>query len=503
MESKKIFKNIFFGLGGKLITMMLGLIVPRLFLKSYGSEINGLLSTVNNIYTYLALLEAGIGASAIQMLYRPINNADTIMINKILSTVKRYYRRMAKYYAVGVIASALLLPFVFTTTIPKYTIFIIVVLQGLASLVNFYALSGLSVLLSAEGREYVISNIAFFVTVLSNLVKIILVNLQVDIIVLQFSYFIISLLSILVYMVYFKKNYPWIDRTQVDETITLKQRGAFLQNNIVYLIFNNTDTIIISLFCGLKFGSVYAIYNMIFTYVLTLINSVFNGLKYMLGKTYNQDRNKYIRLHDSYKSIYCAFVFSMFSVCYVLILPFMKLYTSGINDVAYVDKYLPLLFCLVNLLSACRSTENNLISVAFHAKQTLPRAYAEAIINIGVSLVCVNVIGIYGCLIGTIVSLFYRTNDIIIYANKTILNRKPIQAYKTVLSNFTLFFIICIASNAMNLSINGYLSFLVYGVVFSVISLFVFFLLAFVTNKECATYLFEYIHTLMMRTKRV
>ncbi|MDY5699654.1 MAG: hypothetical protein SPK68_00950, partial [Lachnospiraceae bacterium] len=63
MESKKIFKNIFFGLGGKLITMMLGLIVPRLFLKSYGSEINGLLSTVNNIYTYLALLEAGIGAS--------------------------------------------------------------------------------------------------------------------------------------------------------------------------------------------------------------------------------------------------------------------------------------------------------------------------------------------------------------------------------------------------------------------------------------------------------
>ena len=181
----------------------------------------------------------------------------------------------------------------------------------------------------------------------------------------------------------------------------------------------------------------------------------------------------------------------------------MKLYTIGINDITYVDKYLPLLFCLVNLLSACRSTENNLISVAFHTKQTLPRAYAEAIINIGVSLVCVNMIGIYGCLIGTIVSLFYRTNDIIIYANKIILNRKPIQAYKTVMSNFILFFVICIAANAMNLSINGYLSFLGYGVVFSVIFLFVFFLLAFVTNRECATYLFDCIHRLRMKTRKM
>lgn len=492
MESKKIFKNVFFGLGGKLITMMLGLIVPRLFLKSYGSEINGLISTVNNIYTYLALLEAGIGASAIQMLYHPINDKDTLMINKILSTVKQYYRRITKYYAIGVIASAIVLPFAFNTTIPKYTIFIIVVLQGLASLVNFFALAGLTVLLSAEGREYVISNIAFFVTVLSSVVKIVLVNLQVDILFLQFSYFLISMILILLYLIYFKKNYPWIDRTQIDEAITLKQRGAFLQNNIVYLIFNNTDTIIISLFCGLKFSSVYAIYNMIFTYVLGIINSIFNGLKYMLGKTYNQDRNKYVKLHDAYKSIYCAFVFAMFSVCYVLILPFLRLYTSGINDISYIDKYLPILFCLVNLLSLCRSTENNLISVAFHAKQTLPRAYLEAIINIVVSVVLVNIVGIYGCLIGTIIALLYRTNDIIIYANTVILKRKPIQAYVTVLTNFFVFFLVCIISNKINLTINGYLPFLICGAVLSIVSLLVFFMLAIITNRECGVYLLKY-----------
>lgn len=61
MKNNKLFKNIITGFGGQLIAIALGLMVPRLFITSYGSDVNGLLSTITQIFTYMALLEAGIG----------------------------------------------------------------------------------------------------------------------------------------------------------------------------------------------------------------------------------------------------------------------------------------------------------------------------------------------------------------------------------------------------------------------------------------------------------
>ena len=56
MSKHKGIKNILSGFIGQLITIALGIIIPRLVLLNLGSEANGLLSTVSQIYTYFALL---------------------------------------------------------------------------------------------------------------------------------------------------------------------------------------------------------------------------------------------------------------------------------------------------------------------------------------------------------------------------------------------------------------------------------------------------------------
>ena len=71
-----IIKNVAFGFGSKVIVIALGIILPKLMIESFGSEINGLLTTVTQIYTYVALLEAGIGTAAVNALYRPLDKGD-------------------------------------------------------------------------------------------------------------------------------------------------------------------------------------------------------------------------------------------------------------------------------------------------------------------------------------------------------------------------------------------------------------------------------------------
>ena len=84
-------------------------------------------------------------------------------------------------------------------------------------------------------------------------------------------------------------------------------------------------------------------------------------------------------------------------------------------------------------------------------------------------------IGIYGVLIGTIVALLYRTNDIIIYANMKILGRKPWNTYRRWLVN-TLVLICCVyLCRKIIGDIDTYISWTFNAIKVSIICIFIFF----------------------------
>ena len=49
----------------QMVVMIAGFITPRFMLINYGSEINGLVSSINQFITYFNLVEAGLGSAAV------------------------------------------------------------------------------------------------------------------------------------------------------------------------------------------------------------------------------------------------------------------------------------------------------------------------------------------------------------------------------------------------------------------------------------------------------
>ena len=90
--------NLLFGILSQVVSIILGVVLPRLFLTNYGSEINGLLSSVTQIYAYIALVEAGIGTASLQALYRTVGAKDQGGTNSILAAVNHYYKRTGLIY---------------------------------------------------------------------------------------------------------------------------------------------------------------------------------------------------------------------------------------------------------------------------------------------------------------------------------------------------------------------------------------------------------------------
>lgn len=59
-------------------TIIQGLILPRLILYTFGSETNGLVSSINNLLGFISLLEGGLGAVVLAELYGPIEKKTMI-----------------------------------------------------------------------------------------------------------------------------------------------------------------------------------------------------------------------------------------------------------------------------------------------------------------------------------------------------------------------------------------------------------------------------------------
>ena len=114
---KKLTKNIVISFCGQLFVLILGIIIPRVLIINYGSDINGLISTVTQIFTYMALLEAGIGQAARNALFKPIIENDKKEISYVASVARNYFRKLTLIYGLGVLILSITVPFILKSNV--------------------------------------------------------------------------------------------------------------------------------------------------------------------------------------------------------------------------------------------------------------------------------------------------------------------------------------------------------------------------------------------------
>lgn len=434
-------KNILYSALGQIVTIGFGLILPRLFVVSYGSEVNGLLNSLNQLLVYLGLFEAGIGAATLQALYHPVALDDWDSINHILAATNVYYRRTGRFYFIALVGTSLVYPFIVNSELSYVTICGAVFFSGVGNVVLFYFQGKYRFLLQAEGKNYITENLTTIVSVMVSLSKVLLISLNANIILILGISFFIQCLQAFYILWYIRRGYPKLRLDVAPDHQAIAQRNYALVHQISALIFQNTDVLILSVVCGLRVVSVYSMFKLVTSHLERIISLFLNSISFVLGQNFQVDKRLFIQRIDIVESYYSAMVYALFSVALFLFLPFMRLYTAGVTDINYIDPWLALLFVLISLLNQSRMPMLQVINYAGHYRQTMPQTIAESIINLAVSLVGVCFLGIYGVLLGTVVALAYRTNDIILYANRKLLDRVPWRSYMTYFIDILLFLV--------------------------------------------------------------
>ena len=460
---KKTAKNFIWGFASQLMGLAVSIILPRLIILSFGSEINGITSTVTQIFVYIGLLEAGIGSAALARLYKDFSGSDREGISRTVCAARTYYRKLLPGYIACVAGFALVFPLITETDVPARTVRFLILIQGLCGTVNFLFTNAYLQLLTADGRTYITSSLTLLVKVISGVGQIVLIHVGCSIIAVQLSLLCANAIQAVFVRLYVRRQYPWLNLEKSGDISLLDQRKSFIVHELSGVVFNSTDLFLISVFASFTDASVYAVYSMVFVAVSNLMSIFIKAVDYKLGTEFHRDRQQYLRIHDFYETVYSAFVFAVISAAYMVTLPFIRLYTAGVTDANYLHPLLPLLFALIQLVSSSRAVCAKLIAVSGRAKDTIPNTLTETAINLVASLLLIQFLGMIGALLGTVAALLYRTNDILIYANRKILNRSPAGAYRTLGINLALFGGVILVTRFCPVNPQNYIAFLAQG----------------------------------------
>jgi len=490
-KDSRIKNNLISSLTYQVVLITLSFLLPRLYLKNFGSEVNGVLSTIKQIFTYMCLLEAGVGLATTQALYKRIGEKDLRSANEVLSATNIYYIRTGIIYLGIVLVIAVVYAYIIPTSIDGNVVFLIIILTALPALFSYFVQAKYRILMEVDGRKYVINNAETILQIASNIGKILVLLLTDSLILIQLVYCIMSLMQLAFLYFYARRRYKWLDLKAKPDFEAISQKNSVLVHQLSGMVFNNTDVILISALCDFKAASIYAIYNMFFSQVQNFITTVVSSFTFALGQMFHTDREKFSKLFNAYETLYIMVTSIIYTLMAVFLLPLIQIYTSGINDAEYTNTFLVLLFVLMNMAANFKLPINTVIEYSGEFEKTRSHAIWEMVINITVSVTAILFFGICGAIFGTVAALLYRGIVTIYYSNEKILKRSQMCTYRIIISNFAVFVAIMAIFFVDTFSNVSFLQLLLKGIVHSVWIAGLYVVANFILNKSAFKTIFE------------
>ena len=419
---KSLSKNFVTSIVGKIVLMLTSIIVQREILHNFGSDINGLTSTIAQILSYLTLLEAGLGYASLQALYEPLSKNDWKQVNGIVSATNQQYRKTGIMFLFLLTGAACIIPLIVEGDIPAIVMGTLTLLTGLNNVISYTFTGKYTTFLNSDRRLYVVNNCDMFAAILSCILRVIVIKVTHNILIAQSVHLCTVVIKLILVRTYVKKHYPQLNLSVKPDLSAISKRWNVLIHQIASMVVSHTSIIILSITQSLKIVSVYSVYNYVFSNISALLTAGFSQAPMsFFGRLYQRKDSTLENAYLVFESLFYAVLHSVLMTAIIVVLPFVQLYTNGVTDIQYIDSVLAILFLIVTYLNLIRIPSVVMINVAGMFAETQRGAIYEAVINLVASLILLQFFGVYGLLLGGCVSYIYRTTDVIVFSYRNIL----------------------------------------------------------------------------------
>ena len=418
MRNKLLARNTAASLVTQIVTLICGFILPRFFLQYYGSDVNGLVSSISQFLGIISFLELGVGAVVQSALYKPLADRDREQVSKVMASANKFFRRLASILLAYVLFLLVVYPLIIERSFGFLYTAALIAAISISSFAQFYFGAVNSLLLTADQRGYIQYNAQTITIILNTVICIVLIQVGGSIQLVKLASSLIYLIRPVALRLYIDKRYQIDWKIQYQEE-PIQQKWNGVAQHVAAIVLDGTDTIVLTMFSNLADVSVYSVYFLVVKGVKTVFLSLTNGIQSLMGELWaKQELSELNELFGWTEWVIHTGTTFVFSCTAALIVPFVRVYTDGISDANYIQPLFALLLTLANAMHCLRLPYNIMVLAAGHYKQTQRNYIVAAIMNIVLSVATVKLWGLIGVAIGTLAAMAYQTIWLAVYDSK-------------------------------------------------------------------------------------
>ena len=402
-------KNIAFGYIGNISSTILGFILRTVFIMKLDATLLGVNGLYTGVLTMLSLAELGIGTALNYSLYAPVARKDYEKIKSYMLFYKKTYRVIAGIVAtIGLILVPFLKYFIKNPGSYGNTELTVYYLIFLFNTVSTYFVSYKYSLVNAEQKNYIQTNVL-------TLTKLVTVILQLIVLLLTSNFLLYLLTAAAVELVqkiyvnnYLNKLYPYLldkdikplEKEETNEIIN--KTKALVCHKVGDVARLQTDSIIISSFISVALVGIVDNYIMVINSISGFVNIIFNSVISSFGNLIaTESKEKQYDIFKAYRFV-ANWVYGLSAIgFFVLLTPLVYLLwgeewmlSNTVIALILVDYY----------FKGDRIVLSNFKTAAGVFEEDKYLALIQGAVNLVISIVLVQKMGLAGIYIGTIVS---------------------------------------------------------------------------------------------------
>ncbi len=501
MRSRKAFFNILTKIIYQIASLVSGLITPRLIISCFGSSYNGVVSSITQFLGIISFLTLGVAGATRVALYGTLANKDIGATSRVIKATERYMRKVGIILVAYSLILAMVFPLISKSELPQYEIAVLVCIIAIGTFSQYFFGQTYTFLLQADQTEYIATIFRTVACVIDVVVVVILTSLDASMIELRLCMALVGVITPIAINWFVSRKYKINKHCEPDMT-ALSQRKYAIFHSVANIIHDNTPVFLLTLFTDAATISVYTIYYGVVRNIKQFMQNFTSGLEGAFGNMWVKGEKELFRRNfKTYEFIMFSFSSVIFTSLGLLLIPFMKIYTRGITDANYILPGFAVLVTITEAIFCIRQPYVIIVQAAGKYKETKNGAMAEAIINLVVSLVCVNLFGIVGVVIGTLVANAFRTFQYAVFCAKNLLEVSLMPFICRVLWHLLNTSLVILAFYFVSkcMTASGWLGWILMAVACVMISLIVTLLSAFVFYRKDLKQTFNFVKRLTVK----
>lgn len=406
MRAENTLRNLKISTFAQIFNMFLSFISRTVFIHLLTAEYLGLSGLFTNVLSILALSDLGIGNAIIINLYKPLAEKNEVAISKYMNFYALAYRVIGIVIIIFGVITVPFLNYIVKTDTNIPNLHIIYFLYVLNSAISYFCAYKRSII-TADQKEYinVINRNVFLV--LQNVLQIIFLFITKNYIVYIFIMVICTLLSNLKisqvankYYPYLKNNKSKLSKSEIKRLF--KDLKAMMYHKIGNTIINSTDNIIISSFLGVIWVGLYSNYSMIIGIITTFALLIFSSASASIGNLNATESSEKVYFIFRVMQFLGVWIYGFCSLCFIFLLnPFIELW---IGNKYVIDNITMIIIVLAFFIKGIISIPGTFVDSLGLFWNTRYKPWIMALLNVFISILGAQILGLKGVFIGTIVS---------------------------------------------------------------------------------------------------